>query len=161
MVELSACGGIGDMGVLDAKPAELEAFLSSRSSSIHPDVAGPFRVVSVARTGQDAIRCELTAYRLIPVDPADPALFDVSVPVPVSGWIELRADGSVAASSLQHPGPEEVREARVFARDLIERGSVRGLSTGPGGPLRGRPTHALEADAAGRRIIRRIGYNLR
>lgn len=149
------------MGLLDEKPAELEAFLSKHAGAIGPDVAGPFRVVSVSRTGKDAVRCEVTAYRLVPVDPADPTLRDVSVPVPVSGWVELRADGSVAGSSLPGPAPEEVREARVFARDLVERGSVRGLSTGPGGPPRGRPTHELQADAEGRRIIRRIGYNLR
>ncbi len=149
------------MRVLDAKPAELESLISSRSKSIDPHVAGPFRVVSVSRAGKDAVRCEVTAYRLVPADPADPPLRDVLIPVPVSGWIELRADGSVAASSLPPPGPDEVREARVFARDLIEHGSVRGLSTGPTGPLRGRPTHEIQADAEGRRIIRRIGYTVR
>ncbi len=149
------------MGVLDAKPAELEALLSRQAASIDADLTGPFKVLSVARSGKEAVRCQVTACRLVPVDPGDPALRDVAVPVPASGWIELRADGTVTASSVSQPGPDEVREARVFARDLIERGSVRGLSGDPAGPLRGRPTHELQMGAGGRRIIRRTGYTTR
>lgn len=149
------------MGVLDARPHELEALLSQRAESLRPDLTGPFKVLSVSRRGADAIRCEVTACRLVSVDPEDPALRDVSVPLPVAGWIELRGDGSVAASSMAQPGPGELQEARMFARDLIEQGSVLGLSDQPHRPLPGRPTHELQTDAAGRRVIRRTGYTLR
>lgn len=149
------------MGVLNARPDELEAFLSQRAASLGPELTGPFKVLSVARRGTDVIRCEVTACRLVSVDPEDPALRDVSVPLPVAGWIELRGDGSVTAASMAEPGPDELREARLFARDLIEQGSVRGLSDRPRRPLPGRATHELQTDAAGRRVIRRIGYNLR
>ena len=149
------------MGVLDAKPAELEAILSRQAASIDPDLAGPFKILSVAPSGKEAVRCEVTACRLVPVDAGDPAPDDIVVPVPASGWIELRADGTVAVSSVSRPGPEEVREAQVFARDLVAQGAVGGLPGGPGGRPRGRPTHELQTDAQGRRIIRRIGYTIR
>ena len=149
------------MGVLDARPAELETLLSQRAASLGQDFTGPFKVLSVSRSGTDAIRCQVTACRLVPVDPEDPALRDVSVPLPVSGWIELHSDGSVAGSSMAPPGPSELHEARMFARDLIEQGLVLGFSNRPRRPLRGRPTHELQTDAVGRRIIRRIGYTLR
>ena len=149
------------MGVLDARPDELEALLSQPAEPLGPELTGPFKVLSVSRRGADAIRCEVTACRLVSVDPEDPALRDVSVPLPVAGWIELHGDGSVAASSMAEPGRGELQEARTFARDLIEQGSVRGLSARSRRPLSGRPTHELQTDAAGRRVIRRIGYNLR
>lgn len=149
------------MEVFNARLSELEALLSQHAALIGQDLTGPFKVLSASRTGAGAVRCEVTAYRLVPVDPENPALREVLVPLPVSGWIELRADGSVAASSLSQPGPGEFEEARIFARDLIEQGSVRGLSSQTHGPLGGRPTHELQTDAAGRRIIRRIGYTLR
>ena len=149
------------MGVLDERPDELEILLSRRAAALGQDFTGPFKVLSVSRSGTDAIRCEVTACRLVPVDPQDPALRDVSIPLPVSGWIELHSDGSVAASSMAEPGPSELQEARIFARDLIEQGMLLGLSKRPPRPARGRPTHELQTDATGRRVIRRIGYSLR
>jgi len=149
------------MGVLDARPAELETVISQQAAALGQDLTGPFKVLSVSRRGANAIRCEVTACQLVPVDPEDPAFRDVSLPLPVSGWIELRADGSVAASSVAQPGPSELQEARMYARDLIEQGLVMGLSKRPHRPIRGQPTHKLQGDTAGRRIIRRIGYALR
>ena len=145
----------------DARPAEIEALLSQQGTSIGHDVSGPFKVLSVSRKGRDGLHCEVTAYRLVPVDPENPALRDVSVPLPVSGWVELGKDGSVEAASFPQATPAELEEARMFARDLIERGSVRDFPSKPHGPLRGRPTHEVQTDAAGRRIIRRIGYAVR
>ncbi len=137
------------MGLLNAEPEELEALLARQMPSIDPELAGPFRVLSVSPGGKDVVRCEVAAYRLVAVDPADPALRDVSVPVPVSGWVELCADGSQAARSLPPPLPEAVHEARLFARDLIARGAVSGLPAGGEGRPRGRPTHEVQADDAG------------
>jgi hypothetical protein len=149
------------MVAIEASPAELEALLSRQAASIDKDLTGPFKVLSVSGKGTEAVGCEVTAYRLVPVDPDNSALRDVFVPLPVPGRVELSKDGSVTASSFPQPEPAELREARMFARDLIEQGSVRGLSSQSRGPLQGRPTHEIQQDAAGRRIIRRIGYALR
>lgn len=146
------------MGLLDAGPEKLEALLAERMPSTDPDLAGPFRVLSVSPGGADRVRCEVAAYRLVPVDPADPTLRDVSVPVPVSGWVELRPDGSPAACSLPPPAAEAVREARLFARDLVEQGAVRGLGRRGKGRPPGRATHEVQTDGAGRRVIRRAGF---
>lgn len=146
------------MGRLEADPGKLEVQLTGQLPSVDPNITGPVRVLSVSRSRPDAVRCEITAYRLVALDPADPALRDVCVPVPVSGWVELHADGSQVACSLPQPPPEVVREARLFARDLIARGAVSGLPAGAEGRLRGRPTHEVQADDAGHRIIRRVGF---
>jgi hypothetical protein len=149
------------MAPLDADPAALETFLESRGASIDPDLTGPFRVVSVSRGARGTVSCELTAYRLVPVEPADPALRDVSVAVPVAGRIELAADGSILASSLPAPGADEVRQARAHAKDRIEQGSVRGITPASVRRPPGRPTHELRTEAGGRRVIRRIGFDAR
>ncbi len=146
------------MGRLEADPGKLEVQLTGQLPSVDPDITGPIRVLSVSRSRPDAVRCEVTAYRLVALDPADPALRDVYVPIPVSGWVELRADGSQVACSLPPPPPEAVREARLFARDLIARRAVSGLPAGGEGRQPGRPTHEVQADDAGRRIIRRVGF---
>ncbi|HET7875384.1 MAG TPA: hypothetical protein VFN71_07640, partial [Methylomirabilota bacterium] len=86
-------------------------------------------------------------------------LRDVFVAVPVSGWVELRADGAIARSGLPRPGPEDEREARAFARGLIERGAVRGLAPARREGPPARPTHEIRSEADGRRVIRRVGFS--
>jgi len=140
--------------------AGLAARLTAALPALAPDAAGPVEVL--ARVPADGgERCEIAAQRLVAVDPDAPGLRDLYVAVPVSGWVELRADGGVARAALAEPEAEAVREARAFARGLVETGSVRGLEAAtaraPAGP-RGRPTHEVETDAQGRRVIRRIGF---
>jgi hypothetical protein len=142
----------------EAGPRELEALVAERAAGISPDLLGPFMVVGVSR-GSDAVRCEVTARRLERVDAEDAAMADIAMALPVSGWIALAADGSVAGSSFSTPSPEEVREARTLSRDLLERGAVRGFpAASAGGPGR-RPTHDLQRVAGGRRLLCRIGYD--
>lgn len=147
------------MGALDLDPAGLEALLARHVPELESDVIGPFTVLSVSRSESGAVRCELRASRLIPVEHTDPALRDVFVAVPVSGWVELRADGSIAGSGLPRPGPEDEQEARAFVRDLIERGAVRGLVPAQREGPPARPTHEIRAEAGGRRVLRRIGFS--
>ena len=141
-------------------PEDLQTFLAGHEQLLGPDVVGPFRVSTVSRIGGDVVRCEVAAHHLIPADPHDSASRDIYVPVPVSGWVELHLDGTLVAKSLGAPGHAETREARVFAQDLLRGGSVEGLpATRSLGP-RPRPTHILRTEAGGRRVIRRIGFNL-
>ena len=139
---------------------DLEAQLSRAAASLAPDAAGPIQVL--ARVPVDGgERCEIAAQRLVAVSPETAGLRDVYVAVPVSGSVELRADGGVARAALAEPDAEALREARTFALGLVEAGCVRGLtaakSQSPAG-LRSRPTHELRTDAQGRRVIRRIGF---
>jgi hypothetical protein len=147
------------VGALDLNPAGLEALLARHAPELESDLAGPFTVLSVSRSGPDVVRCELRASRLIPLEHTDPALHDVFVAVPVSGWVELRADGSIAGSELPRTAPEDEREARAFVRGLIERGAVRGLAPAQREGPPARPTHEIRTEAGGRRVLRRIGFS--
>ena len=141
-------------------PESVQEFLAAQEGVLGQDVVGPFRVSAVSRIGGDVVRCEVAAHYLIPADPHDPASRDIYVPVPVSGWVELHLDGTLVAKSLGAPGHAETREARVFAQDLLKGGSVEGLSATRSLGPRPRPTHTLRTEAGGRRVIRRIGFNL-
>jgi hypothetical protein len=145
-------------GQFAGSPEGLEAFLASHEGVLGPDVVGPFRVSAVSRIGRDAVRCAVAAHQLVPADPRDPASRDIYVPVPVSGWMELRQDGSLVAKSLEAPGRAETREARMFAQDLLRGGAVEGLPVARSLGPRPRPTHTLRTEAGGRRVIRRIGF---
>ena len=145
-------------GQFAGSPEGLQAFLAAHEGMLGPDIVGPYRVSAVSRIGGDVVRCEVAAHHLVPADPHDPASRDICVPVPVSGWMELREDGTLVAKSLEAPGQAETREARMFAQDLLKGGSVEGLpATRSLGP-RPRPTHTLRTEAGGRRVLRRIGF---
>jgi len=141
---------------------ELAARLAAAPESLAPDVAGPIEVLSRA-PAPGGERVEIAARRLVALDPGRAELRDVYVAVPVSGAVELGADGAIARVALAEPDAEAQREARAFARDLVESGCVRGLAPaaarGPAGSHPpARPTHELCTDAQGRRVIRRIGF---
>jgi hypothetical protein len=137
--------------------AELEARLSRMVSSLDPSLTGPVQVLTTSKeTGGQ--RCQIGAQRLIPVSPEAAQLKDIYVAIPVSGWVEIGDDGTLARASLPDPDPETVREARAFAMGLIEGGCVRDLGSTASPRVGGRPTHELQTDAAGRRVLRRIGF---
>ena len=140
--------------------AELEAQLSRTAASLAPDAEGPVALLSSEPLGA-GLRCEISARRLVAVAPEMPELRDVYVAVPVSGSVEVDADGRVARATLAEPDEEALREARAFARGLVEEGCVRGVAPATA-PRRAshpaRPTHELRSDAQGRRVIRRIGF---
>lgn len=142
-------------------PEDVQAFLAAREGLLGPDVVGPFRVSAVSRIGEVVVRCEIAAQHLVPADPHDQASRDIYVPVPVSGWVELRQDGTLVTKSLEAPSQAETREAKAFAQDLLKGGSVEGLPATRGIGPRPRATHTLRTEAGGRRVIRRIGYSLR
>ena len=138
-------------------PEDVQAYLAAREGVLGPDLAGPFRVSAATRAAQGAVRCDLTAHYLVSVDPGDPALRAVYVPVPVSGWAEFRPDGTLIATSLASPDQTAIREARRFAQDLLAGGAVQGLpATRSIGP-RPRPTHTLRTEG-GRQVLRRLGF---
>ena len=136
---------------------ELEKALLAEPSALAPDATGPIELV--AREPLDGgERCEIAVRRLVAVDPADPGLRDVCIAVPVSGSVELRDDGELGRVALGELDAAALREARSFAKGLIEGGLVRGLGPERAGPRRARATHEVQTDAQGRRVIRRVGY---
>jgi hypothetical protein len=123
------------------------------------DGAGPVHVLSSVPEPAGGTDYEISASRLVSVDPEDPTLADVFVPVPVGGHVSVAQDGTVAPE-LEDVSADAAREVQAWARTLIASGSVAGLpasATSYGPPVR--PTHELIADSTGRRIIRRIGFS--
>lgn len=111
---------------------------------------------SVSPTSTDA-EYEVSASRLVALESDDPALMDVYVPVPWTGYVSLATDGT--AESAPPVDDDTTREVQAWARNLIASGAVRGVvasapSYGP--PIR--PTHEIVDDATGRRVLRRIGF---
>lgn len=145
--------------------AELEPDLLRQAERREPALAEPLRVLSVRREGSGHTVYSVSAGRLVPVDDEDPSLRDVSVAVPVTGEVEVDRKGGLARVSLGSADANAVREARAFTRNLIANGAVRGLPSG-GGPVRrgpglgGRSTHEVHTDGAGRRVIRRAGFDI-
>jgi hypothetical protein len=107
-----------------------------------------------------ATRVDIQASRLVPVDPDDPALADVSVPLPVPATVVVDEAGHLASVEAGPPDHEAERQARAYARNLVATGAIRGM-TATGRVRRGpptRPTHEVALDARGRKVIRRIGF---
>lgn len=127
-------------------------------------LAGSPLVLSSA-TGADGGRTyQVSTSILVPIDDRNPALRDVSIPVPVTASVRLDRDGAVGQVDVPAVAAASAREARAFARALIQSGAVRGLpptgrvrrSAGP--PVR--PTHELVTDETGARVIRRTGFTI-
>jgi hypothetical protein len=146
-------------GSREGKAAALEVRVAMLAAAAHPLLRGPFRVVSVARGPGDRVDCQVSAFWLVGVDPTEPALRDIWVPVPVAGSVALHENGGVIASAFPEPGPEDIRQARIFARDLIARGSVQGVPGSAEGRPAARPTHELTTESDGRRVLRRLGFD--
>jgi len=140
-------------------PTDLEAKLLERE----PTIAGPLHVVS-SQKRSGATTYSISASRLVPVDDEDPSLRDICIPVPVTGEVEVDRAGGVTRVSVADVAAEAKREARAFVRTLIASGAVRGLAPtssvrrGPGPPRR--PTHEVRIDHAGRKVIRRSGFDI-
>ena len=123
-----------------------------------PDAGGPLTIVGSMQESAGGTEYEVSANRLVALDPDDPELADIFVPVPVSGHVNLAPDGATNAE-LASVDEETEREVRAWARSLIANGKVAGLaaSIASYGPPR-HPTHELVVDANGRRVLRRTGF---
>ena len=156
---------VPEMSKLDQQAQDLstlEAALRARADGSGARLSGPLRVLSAA-SGTDGGRTyEVSTSVLLPVDEDDPALRDVSIPVPVTTSVHVDRDGSVGQVAVPPVDAASAREARAFARALIANGAVRGLA--PPGPVRRsagppvRPTHELTTGEHGERVIRRVGF---
>jgi hypothetical protein len=142
----------------------LEAALAEHAGSRAERVSGPVTVLSSA-AGNDGTRSyEVSASVLLPVDEHDPALREVSIPLPVTATVELDRKGSVVGVAVPPVDPASAGEARAYARSLIQAGAVKGLP--PSGRVRRsadrpvRPTHELKSEANGAKVIRRSGYSI-
>jgi len=139
----------------------LEAALAA-SPAGPTSIRGPVRVLSSAIVEDGGTMYQVSASTLIPVDADDPALAGVSIPLPVDATIVLDRHGSVTRVSVPPIDPGSIREARAYARTLIDNGAVRGLAPAAAGPAGGPPTratHELTADARGEKVIRRVGFS--
>ncbi len=123
-----------------------------------PDAGGPLTIVASTSESAGGTEYEVSANRLVALDPDDPDLADVYVPVPVSGHVSLAPDGATNAE-LAPLDEETEREVRAWARSLIANGKVAGMAATVAsyGPPR-RPTHELVVDSNGRRVLRRTGF---
>ena len=149
------------MNLDDPDPAQLDALLRSERASNGEELAGPVQVRSKRRSSRGA-EYELGAIRLVPADPDDPELKDVSIALPATVHVEVDDAGRVVSASVDEPAGDETREARAFVRSLRDSGAIRGMGSARArGGFPTRPTHELTTDASGRRLIRRIGFSLR
>ncbi len=123
-----------------------------------PDAGGPLTIVGSTLESVGGTEYEVSASRLVALDPDDPELADVYVPVPVSGHVSLAPDG-VTNAELAAVDEDTEREVRAWARSLIANGKVAGMAATVAsyGPPR-RPTHELVVDSNGRRVLRRTGF---
>jgi hypothetical protein len=123
-----------------------------------PDAGGPLTIVGSTSASAGGTDYEVSAHRLVALDPDDPELADVYVPVPVSGHVSLAPDGA-SSSQLADIDEDTQREVRAWARSLIANGKVAGMAATVAsyGPPR-RPTHELIVDTNGRRVLRRTGF---
>jgi hypothetical protein len=147
------------------EPAELEAAVLRDAERTDPSLSEPMQINSVRRKRSGESVYSISATRLVPVDDNDPSLRDVSIAVPVSGEVEVDARGHVARISVPKTDPATINEARAFTRNLIASGAVRGIAPagerlrrGPG--MGGRSTHEVRTDRAGRKVIRRVGFDI-
>ncbi len=142
--------------------AEIERLLDApvRRGAPRADLTGPVTVLASEPGPDGATRLDIQASRLVPLDPDDPALADVSVAVPVPATVVVGATGRLETVEAEPLDDETERQARAYVRNLVANGSVRGLAaTGPvrrGPPSR--PTHEVALDQRGRKVIRRIGF---
>jgi hypothetical protein len=149
------------------------AGISARLAEADPDVVGPVQVLSSHPTADGGVSATVSVSRLWPVaseDDAEPELEGVSVAIPVTADVVLDREGVLTSGDLPEPDVTSVREARSYVRSLVASGAVRGMPAPPGTRVRrgppmaggpsGRQTHELVTDADGRRIIRRIGFDI-
>jgi hypothetical protein len=145
----------------DDLPA-IEAALAAHRLADASRLSGAVTVTSAIAT-PGGRRYEVAATALLPVDPDDPGLVDVAIPVPLQATVDVDAGGSVVGVDVPALDPEAAREARAFARSLIENGAVRGIlpssaeGQSPAPPVRA--THELVVDEHGTKVIRRTGYS--
>ena len=125
------------------------------------NLTGPVTVLASKTGPEGETRVEIQASRLVPIDPDDPVLADVCIPLPAPATVVIDDAGRLAAVETGPPDEEADRQARAYARNLVANGAVRGLAVTSGPVRRGppsRPTHEVETDARGRKVIRRIGF---
>jgi hypothetical protein len=126
-------------------------------------IDGPLRIVSSVADEGGGTTYQVTASALVLVDPDTPALAGISIPVPVDATVTVDRHGAVGGVSMTPVDADTIREARAFARTLIETGAVRGLGlqSAAGGPAAGSParqTHEIATGPDGARVIRRMGF---
>jgi hypothetical protein len=136
-------------------PTTLREHIRARLATLGPK----FDVASAEKDG-DATTYQLTGEHLVELDDTDRAHpLNVAIPVPIT--VRARRNTILDVKAAE-PSADEERQARMFAKDLIARGAVKGLSGSdddPGPPRR--PTHAIYVLADGRRVIRRLGFDIR
>ena len=141
------------------EPSDLEAKLRQHS----PALAGPAEILAREERSGGTVYL-VSATHLVPVDDDDPSLRDVFVPDPVTGEVEIDRKGEATRVSVGDVDAGTTREVRAYARSLIANGAVRGLAAttrtrrGPGPPARA--THEVQTDPAGRKVIRRVGFDV-
>ena len=142
--------------------AEIERLLDApaRRGASTTDLTGPVTVLG-SDAGPDGVtRVDISASRLVSVDPDDPVLAEVSIPLPVPATVVVDRAGHLASVEAEPPDHEAERQARAYARNLVATGAIRGMAA-TGRVRRGpptRPTHEVALDARGRKVIRRIGF---
>ena len=132
--------------------AEIERLLDAPATRAAPtaDMTGPVTVLASESGPDGATRVDIQASRLVPLDPDDPAMADVSMPVPTPATVVVDGAGRLDAVETKPLDDEVERQARAFARNLVANGAVRGLAAS--GPVAARA--AEPADARGRASMR-------
>jgi len=132
---------VGAAGTANLVPA-LRAHLGvARPDMEKVVVRGPLEGRRVSVEAQSWVRLD---------DPKLGPLAGVHVQLPVVARVHLDAQGGIERVEGGAPDPHDVQAACQMVESLVSSGQVTG--TGPAGPG---PTHVVETDAQGRRLLRR------
>src|SRR6187397_330939 len=96
--------------------AEIERLLDApvRRGAPRADLTGPVTVLASEPGPDGATRLDIQASRLVPLDPDDPALADISVPVPVPATVVVGGTGRLETVEARPLDDETERQARAY-----------------------------------------------
>ena len=80
-----------------AESADVAAALEQLIEAELPDAGGPLTIVGSTSESAGGTEYEVSANRLVALDPDDPDLAGVYVPVPVNGHVSVAPDGAANA----------------------------------------------------------------
>lgn len=120
------------MGSRNMDATQLEQALVGRQgvAAGATELVGPVRVLETIPSADGGTTYQVSASRLVPVDDDDPDLASVYIPVPVTAAVEVDGHDTVVGVAIPDADPSLDHQARVFTRNLIANGAVRGLAPG-------------------------------
>jgi hypothetical protein len=130
--------------------------IAEDAPALRADLTGPIRIEATSSTASGGQVCRGTGTVFVPVE-RDPDGIGVALPVRLTATLD--ADGRVTSLNIDEPSPAELTQAAAYGRSILATGAVRGH---PSARVRrgmgSRPTHEIQTDSNGRRVLVRIGF---